>query len=236
MGGGSKFWDLFHLDDGRLDGGDESTLDKERDESDATVPAILQTDGSLAAAADAIKGSKLAIDLSQWIVQGETARAEKQPGKHKIYLKAIVHRTVAMCSTRLGRAQPVFVADPSATRLRAHLRVNQLNPSVQTKRGKHFVAKCMKSLKLVELMGCPALVAKGEAEQLCAQLNRAGLVDACVSQDGDCLCFGAKRVFKVFSPCQQADGWPMEYVDSDDVQKRLGLGREQLIAAMLLLG
>jgi hypothetical protein len=144
----------------------------------------------------------------------------------------------------------VFVADPSKPKLFAQLQVNlrlkmleqqkegikNTTQTVDGRRSKKFVAKCNKARKVLELMGCPTLIAEGEAEQLCAQLNRAGLVDGCVSQDGDCLCFGARRVFKTFSACQQATGWPLEYFDSDDISARLGLGREQLVAAMLLLG
>ena len=155
-----------------------------------------------------------------------------------------------MCSTKNGRMRPVFVADPSKPKLFAQLQVNLrlklleqqkdgargIAQSSDARRSKKFVAKCNRSRQVLELMGCPTLIADGEAEQLCAQLNRAGLVDGCVSQDGDCLCFGARRVFKTFSPCQQPTGWPLEYFDADELRDRLGLGREQLVAAMLLLG
>lgn len=46
----------------------------------------------------------------------------------------------------------------------------------------------------------PVLNAKGEAEALCAQLNREGQVDACVTADSDVFLFGAKCVIKHIQP------------------------------------
>lgn len=40
------------------------------------------------------------------------------------------------------------------------------------------------------------LRADGEAEALCAQLNREGCVDACITADSDAFLFGAKCVIK----------------------------------------
>ena len=46
----------------------------------------------------------------------------------------------------------------------------------------------------------PVLKAKGEAEALCAQLNREGHVDACITADSDAFLFGAKCVIKRLHP------------------------------------
>lgn len=54
--------------------------------------------------------------------------------------------------------------------------------------------------ELLTLLGMPVLKAKGEAEALCAQLNREGVVDACITADSDAFLFGAKRVIKCFRP------------------------------------
>jgi len=53
---------------------------------------------------------------------------------------------------------------------------------------------------LLELLGVPVLKAKGEAEALCAQLNREGLVDACITSDSDAFLFGANCVIKNMQP------------------------------------
>ncbi|KAL9274096.1 Flap endonuclease GEN-like 1-like protein [Drosera capensis] len=59
------------------------------------------------------------------------------------------------------------------------------------KRGKDFK-------EMLKLFGVPVLQSSGEAEALCAQLNREGLVDACITADSDAFLFGAKCVIKCF--------------------------------------
>lgn len=46
----------------------------------------------------------------------------------------------------------------------------------------------------------PVLKAKGEAEALCAQLDREGRVDACITSDSDAFLYGAKCVIKCIRP------------------------------------
>lgn len=49
---------------------------------------------------------------------------------------------------------------------------------------------------MLELLGMPVLKARCEAEALCAQLNKEGHVDACITADSDAFLFGAKCVVK----------------------------------------
>lgn len=53
---------------------------------------------------------------------------------------------------------------------------------------------------MLKLLGIPVLKAKGEAEALCAQLNREGYVDACVTSDSDAFLYGAHCVIKRIQP------------------------------------
>lgn len=50
--------------------------------------------------------------------------------------------------------------------------------------------------ELLKLLGMPVLQAKWEAEGLCAELNREGWVDACVTPDSDAFLHGAICVVK----------------------------------------
>lgn len=50
------------------------------------------------------------------------------------------------------------------------------------------------------MLGIPVVKAQGEAEALCAQLNRQGYVDACITPDSDAFLFGAKCVIKGIKP------------------------------------
>ncbi|XP_060218743.1 flap endonuclease GEN-like 1 isoform X2 [Lycium barbarum] len=87
--------------------------------------------------------------------------------------------------------------------------------------------------ELLELLGVPVLKAKGEAEALCAQLNREGQVDACITSDSDALLFGANCVIKNMQPNSNE---PFECYHMSDIESGLGLRRNQLIAISLLVG
>jgi 5'-3' exonuclease len=50
---------------------------------------------------------------------------------------------------------------------------------------------------MLEYLGIPVIRAKGEAEGLCAELDRKDLVDFCVTPDSDAFVHGAKRVIKI---------------------------------------
>lgn len=51
--------------------------------------------------------------------------------------------------------------------------------------------------ELLELLGMPVLRAKHEAEGLCAELQKQGLVNACVTPDSDAFLYGAEHVIKI---------------------------------------
>lgn len=52
----------------------------------------------------------------------------------------------------------------------------------------------------MKLLGIPVLQANGEAEALCAQLNREGHVVACITADSDAFLYGANCVIKAIHP------------------------------------
>jgi len=54
------------------------------------------------------------------------------------------------------------------------------------------------SVRLLKLMGIPVIMAPSEGEAQASMLNRIGLVNGVVSQDYDCLLFGAKIVLRNF--------------------------------------
>lgn len=189
---------------------------------------------------DFLRNKKVAIDLSFWIVQHETALKNKARNPH---LRITFFRTINLFS-KLG-AFPVFVLDgvpsplKSRTRMERYYRFSGVDLS-QKKDGQGsverngFFQKCVREcVELLELLGMPVLKAKCEAEALCAQLNYEGHVDACITADSDVFLYGAKCVIKHIQPNSKE---PFECYYMSDIEAGLELRRVHLVAISLLVG
>eukprot|EP00850_Spirogloea_muscicola_P017025 SM000142S00539 [mRNA] locus=s142:302399:305406:+ [translate_table: standard] len=89
--------------------------------------------------------------------------------------------------------------------------------------------------ELLHLLGMPVLQARGEAEALCAELDRKRHVDFCVTADSDAFLFGAQRVIKHLHMDFKRNPVVESYA-AEDVQRTLGLGRHHLVALAMLVG
>jgi len=104
---------------------------------------------------------------------------------------------------------------------------------------------------MLETMGVTVVQAKAEGEALCALLNMRGIVDGVISNDGDCLVFGAKVVYTRFSIENLDNSQVIRYnadklfakiraTDAEDVTtSEIGtvpLSRKDLISFALLTG
>eukprot|EP00249_Psilotum_nudum_P036985 c920_g1_i1 orf=520-2589(-) len=194
---------------------------------------------------DWLRGKKLAIDLSYWIVQQGTA---VKGNVRKPHLRLLFFRTINLVA-KLG-AFPVFVVDGEAppqklqARLERFSRMSGISLSIAVEeaslvghnatRNIVFTQNIEECVELLQLLGMPVVRAKREAEGLCAELNRQGFVDACVTPDGDAFLYGAKCVIKQL----QADFRDplVETYSAADIESVLGLHREHLIALALLAG
>ncbi|KAI3701141.1 hypothetical protein L2E82_45786 [Cichorium intybus] len=190
---------------------------------------------------DFLRNKRVAIDLSYWIVQHETAIKVHTRNPH---LRLTFFRTINLFS-KFG-AFPVFVTDGTPSPLKSHARIMRffqasgidltslpVSNGTSVERNKKF-SKCVEEcVELLELFGMPVLKASGEAEGLCAQLNKEGRVDACITSDSDAFLFGAKCVIKNMKPNSQE---PFECYEMSDIENGLGLKRKHLIAIALLVG
>ncbi|KAL6495452.1 hypothetical protein OROGR_030015 [Orobanche gracilis] len=195
---------------------------------------------------DFLRNKRVAIDLSYWIVQHETAI---KGFTIKPHIRLTFFRTVNLFS-KFG-AYPVFVLDGTPSPLKSQARIlrffkssgidlsglPEVEEGVSVERNRAFrkcVEECVKDcLELLELLGMPVLKAKGEAEALCAELNREGLVDACITADSDAFLYGAQCVIKRIQPNSKE---PFECYHISDIETGLGLKRNHLIAVSLLVG
>lgn len=191
---------------------------------------------------DFLRNKRVAVDLSYWILQQQTALKGHIRNPH---IRLTFFRTINLFS-KFG-AFPVFVKDGTASPLKSQARIARFfrasgidlsslpvaEEDISIERNKAF-QKCEKEcVELLELLGVPVLKAKGEAEALCAQLNRDGLVDACITSDSDAFLFGANCVIKNMQPNSNE---PFECYHMSDIESGLGLSRNQLIAIALLVG
>ncbi|CAI0425227.1 unnamed protein product, partial [Linum tenue] len=173
---------------------------------------------------DFLRDKWVAVDLSYWIVQNETA-----------------------IKTYVFGAFPVFVADGTPSPLKSQARMARFfrcsgidaarrpvaEEGASVERNGAFLKCVRECIELIELFGMPVLQANGEAEALCAQLNREGHVDACITADSDAFLFGAQCVIKSIKPNSKE---PFECYRMSDIEVGLGLKREHLIAISLLVG
>ncbi|CAM6082596.1 unnamed protein product [Calypogeia fissa] len=184
-----------------------------------------------------LRDKRLAIDLSYWLVQQQQAVKGKKVLKP--HLRLTFFRVIKLIA-RVG-ARPVFVVDGEPP---------PLKKTVQEKRSrqfaKHFESECETSgqssfkdkveecVVMLEYLGIPVIRAEGEAESLCAELDRKDLVDFCVTPDSDAFVHGAKRVIKNL----QADPKDplVELYQATDIKERLHLHQRHLLALALLVG
>ncbi|KAL3829619.1 hypothetical protein ACJIZ3_018421 [Penstemon smallii] len=191
---------------------------------------------------DFLRNKRVAVDLSYWIVQHETAI---KGYTRKPHIRLTFFRTINLFS-KFG-AYPVFVLDGTPSPLKSQARIArffkssgiELSSLPEAEEGvsferNHAFRKCVEEcVELLELLGMPVLKAKGEAEALCAQLNREGHVDACITSDSDAFLYGAHCVIKRIQPNSKE---PFECYNISDIEVGLGLKQKHLIAISLLVG
>jgi flap endonuclease GEN len=187
----------------------------------------------------------LAVDLSIWIceslsVQGLNERSSN-PALHLVFA-----RTMKLLQLGL---KLIFVVE-GKKRIRDDDN-NDVGTFRKRRSGTLFWKACNECQQMLEMLGVPVVRAKSEGEALCALLNDRGIVDGVVSNDSDCLLFGAKVVYTKFSNENLDNGRVMRYelnnlfaaVDANDEPDinameagTVQLSRTDLIAFALLTG
>ncbi|KAK8959809.1 DNA repair protein UVH3 [Platanthera guangdongensis] len=108
--------------------------------------------------------------------------------------------------------------------------------------------------ELLQMFGLPYIIAPMEAEAQCAYMEMTNLVDGIVTDDSDVFLFGARSVFKnIFDDRKYVETYFMKTATlkaelaasqqllairpaAEDIENELGLSRDKLIRAALLLG
>eukprot|EP00092_Neocalanus_flemingeri_P006591 GFUD01007106.1.p1 GENE.GFUD01007106.1~~GFUD01007106.1.p1 ORF type:complete len:751 (-),score=215.74 GFUD01007106.1:6-2258(-) len=188
-----------------------------------------------------LRGSTLAIDLAGWVVQNQTA-----PGlSHSVtrpHLRNLFFRVNTLLSLDI---LPVVVLDgvcPVAKAATVQARnaltwgtkVAGVPDSPKKQQRRQFAGVLKDCQKLMLSLGVPCVTAPGEAEAYCAALNRAGLVDAVVSDDSDCFCYGAKTVLKNFSA--DPKNFSVSSFTTKRIRQEVELSRQRMVIMALILG
>uniref|UniRef100_A0A182INU8 Flap endonuclease GEN n=1 Tax=Anopheles atroparvus TaxID=41427 RepID=A0A182INU8_ANOAO len=200
----------------------------------------------------------VAIDLSGWVC--ESLNVVDYFVHPRFYLRNLFYRTCYLLQTGIT---PVFVLEGAAPPLKYGVIVkrNQIQfrgvrprkvancdkatstvaatkekpqqPTEQKRNRFHHVLKQCE--ELLNAMGLACVQAPGEAEALCAYLNRDNLIYGVISQDSDCFAYGAVRVFRNF--CASHNGGSVEIYDLQRMHNSpLRLGQEKIVTMALLSG
>ncbi|NXQ63006.1 GEN endonuclease, partial [Anthoscopus minutus] len=185
-----------------------------------------------------LRGKTLAVDLSLWVCEAQTVK--KMVGVvTKPHLRNLFFRFSFFTSMGI---KLVFVMEGEAPRLKAdtmskrnEMRYGPSKKSGAVRTGRSlFKAMLKECLELLECLGVPWVQATGEAEAMCAYLNAKGLVDGCITNDGDVFLYGAQTVYRNFA--MNAKDPHLDSYTMSSIKEKLGCDRESLIGLAVLLG
>ncbi|XP_023202956.1 flap endonuclease GEN homolog 1 isoform X2 [Xiphophorus maculatus] len=113
------------------------------------------------------------------------------------------------------------------------LKAHSSKSSTTTSRGR-FNAVLRECAEMLDYLGVPWVTAAGEAEAMCAYLDSAGLVDGCITNDGDAFLYGARTVYRNFN--MNSKDPQVDCYQTSRVKTELHLSRENLVGLAILLG
>ncbi|XP_057287790.1 flap endonuclease GEN homolog 1 isoform X1 [Pezoporus wallicus] len=185
-----------------------------------------------------LKGKTLAVDLSLWVCEAQTVK-NMIGVVTKPHLRNLFFRISFLTSMGI---KLVFVMEGEAPRLKADTlsKRNEMRygPSKKVRAARTgrsvFKAILKECLELLECLGVPWVQAAGEAEAMCAYLSAEGLVDGCITNDGDVFLYGAQTVYRNFA--MNAKDPHLDCYTMSSIKEKLGCDRESLIGLAILLG
>ncbi|CAK8683799.1 unnamed protein product [Clavelina lepadiformis] len=186
-----------------------------------------------------IRNETLAVDLATWICEAQAVGALREKVS-KPYLRNLFFRLHKFIRNGV---KLIFVVDGKppelkwktiARRLDAREDIACSRSGVTCKSRSGLNGRFKECCHLLSMLGVPWIKAEGEAEATCAALNAAGLVDACITSDGDAFLYGAKKVYRNLTTDKKKIH--VECYEMVDIERKLQLNRNALIAMALLLG
>ncbi|KAJ6876425.1 flap endonuclease GEN-like 2 [Populus alba x Populus x berolinensis] len=200
-----------------------------------------------------LQNKRVCIDLSCWMVQLQNVK-KTHCGlvKDKPSIRNLFHRLRALialnCSLIFVAALlycclvdgsiPAIKLATYRRRLNLGLEVTQDETnsqkacSLRRNMGSEFSCMIKEAKDIGLALGIPCLDSIEEAEAQCALLNSESLCDGCFSSDSDVFLFGARTVYRDIC---LGEGHVVCY-EMEEVERKLGFGRNSLITLALILG
>ena len=207
-------------------------------------------------AIESLRGKKLAIDTFNILYQFLTAIRDRKgelfedsKGRVTSHLMGLFYRTANLVE---AGAKPVFIFDGKPVELKADTSKKRskirdaatllYEEAVEkgdlelarkyAQRASRVTKEIIEDAKeLLKLLGMPIVQAYHDGEAQASYMCKQGQVDAVVSQDWDCLLFGAPILIRNLTSSAE----PQEII-LKDVLKELDLTQEQLVDAAVLIG
>ncbi|KAG9334112.1 hypothetical protein JZ751_009147, partial [Albula glossodonta] len=188
-----------------------------------------------------LTGKALAVDLSLWVCEAQSVK-EMVGRVTKPHLRNLFFRVSSL--TQMG-IKPIFVMEGQAPKLKSETmsKRNQMRfgpskkaaPPTAKKTGRsQFNAVLKECAAMLDCLGVPWVTAAGEAEAMCAYLDALGLVDGCITNDGDAFLYGAQTVYRNFK--MNTKDPQVECYKMAKIRSELRLERETLVGLAILLG
>ncbi|XP_047327116.1 single-strand DNA endonuclease 1 [Impatiens glandulifera] len=193
-----------------------------------------------------LQNKRVCIDLSCWMVQFQNVNKSHSALADKLHLRGLFHRLRALIALNCSL---IFVTDGAIPAIKLSTYRRRLNlgfepiqdetnsqkrpSSLRRNEGSDF-SRMIKDAKLLGLaLGIPCLDGIEEGEAQCALLNSESQCDGCFTTDSDAFLFGARTVYRDI--CLGEGGYVVCY-EMADIQRKLGFGRNSLIALAIILG
>ncbi|KAK9861414.1 hypothetical protein WJX84_011927 [Apatococcus fuscideae] len=139
---------------------------------------------------------------------------------------AVVAAGLEAAGPSLDMDEELRILEDEAKALQAEQNRQTRNADAPTN---EMYGECM---ELLQMFGLPYIIAPMEAEAQCAWLDSNGLVDGVVTDDNDVFLFGGQHVYRNIFESRKY----VEEYRTADVERELGMDRQQLIQLGLLLG
>ena len=157
---------------------------------------------------------RVAIDTSIWAFQVQSGKEGSNPALRTFYYR--------LCRLLQSNIEPLFVFDgPQKPPFKRNQKTAFLAQTFETKQLK----------ALITAFGFMSWDAPGEAEAECALFEKLGVVDMVITEDVDCLMFGAKRVGR------EVKNRTRSHVDFySNVEEVTGLDKDGLVLVAMMSG